>query len=109
MKPWKSLNGLSKWLIRIAVAIWIYTRFFDTLMNFNVSEPNFYFAIGFTITGILLIAGGFRQTLTVVAGLILLLLAVLLLVINYGGITSGFAQLLLIASVGAFFLANGNK
>jgi hypothetical protein len=109
MKPWKSLNGISKWLMRIAIVLWVYTRFSSTLMNFNVHEPNFYFAIGFIITAIMLFAGGFRQTLTVVAGLLLLLLSVILLVLNYNGITTGFAQLLLVASVGGMFLSNGNK
>jgi hypothetical protein len=109
MKPWKSLNGISKWLMRFAIAIWIYTRFFYTLMNFNVSHANFYFAAGFIIAGILLLAGGFRQTLTVVAGLLLLILSVLLLVIEFSGVTAGFAQLLLVASAGGMFLAIGNK
>jgi hypothetical protein len=109
MTPWKSFAGIAKWTIRISLAIFIYTRFFHTLLTFNVNEINFYFALGFIITGFLMLAGGFKQTLTVVAGLVIFLLSVFQIILSYNGVTTGFAQWLLVGSIGLYFLATGNK
>lgn len=110
MKPWKSLSGIASWLMRLALIVFIYHRFFGIFLQFNLSGQLFYFAAAFIVFGSLLLVGGFiRQTLTVVGGLGLLILSVLQIVVNFNGLDSSFVQWLLISSLSLYFLSNGNK
>ncbi len=110
MNPWKKLSGIATWSMRIALVLVIYTRFFGIFMQFNVDRLNFYLAAGFIVMGFLLLAGGFfKQSVTVVAGLGILVLAVVHIVMGYIGLTPTLAHWLLIASAGFYFLTNGNR
>lgn len=110
MNPWRNFAGVASWVMRLALVFVIYTRFFGILMQFRIDTLNFYFAAGFIIMGFLLLAGGFfKQTVTVVAGLGILLLSIAQMVMGYGGISPSLAQWLLIASAGLYFLTHGNK
>lgn len=110
MKPWKSLSGIASWAMRLALVVFIYHRFFGIFMQFNLSGQQFWFATGFIVFGLLLLIGGFtKNSLTVVAGLGLLILSILQLVTVYQGFTGILVQWLIISSLSLYFLSNGNK
>jgi len=110
MKPWKSLSGIAVWIMRLSVVLFIYTRFFGIFMQFNLQERSFYIATAFLLSGLLLLLGGFlRQSLTVIAGLALVILAGLQIFLQFNWITPSLALWLLFGSVGLYFLTNGNK
>lgn len=110
MKPWKSLSGIASWAMRLALVVFIYHRFFGIFMQFNLSAQGFWFAAGFIVFGLLLLIGGFtKNSLTVIAGLGLLILSVMQLVTGYQGFSGILVQWLIICSLSLYFLSNGNK
>jgi len=110
MKPWKKLSGMVSWLLRLALVLVIYTRFFGIFMQFTIDTTNFYFAAGFVISAFLLLAGGFfKESVTVIAGLIITILVAIKIVMGFNGLTPMLAQWLLMGSASLYFLANGNK
>ena len=110
MNPWKNLTGVASWTMRLALVLFIYTRFFGVFMQFNFNTQNFWFAAAFVIFGILLLVGGFtRQGLTVISGLVILILALLQIIPGYIGVSPTLATWLLVAAGGFYFLTHGNK
>ncbi|MFN3554430.1 MAG: hypothetical protein ACK4VN_00545 [Bacteroidales bacterium] len=111
MNPWKSLTGLSSWLMRVAMMLAIFALFFNSFMNFNLSSLSFFIAAGFVVFGVLLFVGGFlsKHSLTVIAGLVIFILCGLQAYWSFNGITNAFAQYLVMGSVALFFVTNGNK
>lgn len=111
MKPLKSFTGFASWLMRISVLLIVFAAFFDTFMAFNIKELSFYIAAGFMVFGLLLFIGGFmgKPTLSVLSGLVILLLSALQAYWAFKGINISFAHWIMLASVGLFFLASGNK
>jgi len=110
MNPWKKLTGAASWLIRISVVMVIYTRMFGIFMQFNLGDTSFFISAGLLLGAVLLLAGGFfKQALTVVAGLLILILSVIQIALGYEGISPTLAIWALTASSGLFFLAYGNK
>jgi hypothetical protein len=110
MKPWKSLSGIAIWIMRLSMALFIYTRFFGIFMQFNLQDRSFYIAGAYLISGVLLLVGGFsKQSLTVIAGLALVVLTAIQIFLQFNGITPSLALWLLSGSVGLYFLTNGNK
>ncbi len=110
MKPWKSISGIASWLMRLSLVLFIYHRFFGIMLQFDFSQQRFYFAAGFVLFGVLLLIGGFaKQSLTVIAALVLFLLAVLHLVTGFNGITAHLVQWAMVSALCLFFVTNGNK
>ena len=111
MKPWTSFYGLAKWLMRIAILMVVFTKFYDTFMEFQLNTFGFYIAAIYVIFGVLLFVGGFlsKPTLTVISALLLLLVSIYMAVDSFDGITETFAQNVLLGSVALFFFADGNK
>ena len=110
MKPVKSLRTLSYWLLRLAAASIIYVQFFHTFIDFKIKELSFLIAALYVIFAVLLFIGGFLSSarLTVVCGLIILILSIVKMFLAGISIYSIINNLTL-ASLGLYFLANGNK
>lgn len=110
MKPWKKLSGMVSWLLRVALVLVIYTRFFGIFMQFNIDTTNFYFAAGFVVSAFLLLTGGFfKESFTVIAGLIITILVAIKIVMGFNGLTPMLAQWLMMGAASLYFLSNGNK
>lgn len=111
MNPWKNLTGLASWIMRIAIMLMIFAWFFQSFMNFNLTNPGFYMATAFVVLGIMLFVGGFlsKHSLTVLSAVGLLILSALQAYWGFNGITGVFAQWLLMGSVSLYFVTNGNK
>lgn len=111
MNPWKNLTGLSSWLMRIAAILMLFAWFFNTFINFNLNQPQFFLATVFLVFGLLLFTGGFlrKHSLTVVSAIVLLILSVLQAYWSYNGITGVFAQWVVMSSVFFYFVTHGNK
>ena len=110
MNPWKNLSGVASWTMRLALVLFIYTRFFGIFMQFNLSNYNFWFAAAFVVFGVLLLVGGFtKQGFTVLSGLMILILALLQIIPGYSGVSPTLATWLLVTAGGFYFLTHGNK
>lgn len=110
MNPWRNFTGLASWVLRIALVLYIYTRFFGIFMQFNQQLTSFWVSAGFTALAVLLLMGGFlKQTLTVLAGLGIVILALAQIFITFNGITPALAQYFLLGAGGLYFLSHGNK
>ncbi len=109
MEPMKSLVPLGKWLLRITVALIIYTSFLDAALTFSFSGMVYFIALAMVIFAILLLVGGFlkKNSVTVISGLVILILSVILMFIDgisIGTVIGNFAT----ASIGLYFMARGN-
>ena len=111
MKPVKSLFPLFSWLLRIAILVAVYSRFFHIFKAIDFSSVSFYISAAFSLFSLLLFFGGFskKHTLTILSGLFIALLSIYQMVqlgfeIN---IHLSFYGLLLSASL--LFIAVGNK
>jgi len=112
MEPVKAFFPLSTWLLRLAILVVIYILFFTALRTFNVHNANFWFAVGFTLCGILLFIGGFfnKSTMTVVTAWLLLLGCIYKLVMHYAFDKGSIAALYFVfAALALFFISIGNK
>ncbi len=110
MNPWKKLTGVASWLIRLSLILVIYTRTFGIFMQLDFADTDFYIAAGFILAAVLLLVGGFfKQGLTVVAGLLILILSAIQITIAFDGITPTLSIWALTGSAGLFFLSYGNK
>lgn len=110
MNPWRNFTGLASWVLRIALVLYIYTRFFGIFMQFNLNVQSFWVAAGFVAMALMLLLGGFfKQTLTVLAGLGIVILAIAQIFITFNGISPSLAQYFLLGAGGLYFLTHGNK
>lgn len=112
MKPLKGIVPLAMWLMRIAILLFVYVAFFESinLLNFKVLE--FYISAAFTLFSVLLLVGGFLKTssLTVISALFLFILSIYKIVdISSGGLGLTLAMFGLFATISLFFMAAGNK
>ncbi len=111
MKPLNTFSGIAKWVLRIAILMVVFTKYYDTFMLFNLNSLAFYVSAIFIVFGVLLFIGGFlsKPNLTVISALFLLLAFVYMSVISFDGITEQFAINVLGGAVALLFLADGNK
>ncbi|MGD2033675.1 MAG: hypothetical protein PVF73_01365 [Bacteroidales bacterium] len=109
MEPIRSLVPLAKWLLRIAVALIVYTQFLSTALSFSFDNAYYFLALAMVIFAILLVVGGFlkKHSMTVISGLVLLVLSVILMFtggISLASIIGNFTT----AAIGFYFMARGN-
>lgn len=112
MKPVKALLPLSIWLLRIATLLLIFQMHWFDLKDLQFSHPGFILALIFVVIALMVIAGGLfaKPWMTIIAGIFLFGLSVyeIFLIQHEGLRLSGMAYLVL-ASLGLFFVANGNN
>ncbi len=111
MKPWTSFYDVAKWVLRIAILMVVFTKFYDTFMDFELNAFEFYISAVYVVFGVLLFIGGFlsKPNLTVISGLLLLLPSIYMAVKSFDGITETFALNVLLGGVALFFFTVGNK
>lgn len=112
MKPLKGILPLSTWLMRIAIMLFVYLAFFDTIKSLQFKSVDFFIALAFGVFSLLLFVGGFvkSQTLTVVSALILLIVSVFEIVdVSKAGLNATLSIFALVASISLYFLAAGNS
>lgn len=110
MEPMKSLMPIAKWLLRIAVALVVYSKFLGTVLSFSFKGSAYYVALLMVVFTILLLVGGFlkKSSVTVVSGLTILVVSLILMF--SGGITiETIAANFITAAIGFYFMASGNK
>ncbi|MFW6018977.1 MAG: hypothetical protein ACOCPM_00195 [Bacteroidales bacterium] len=111
MKPVKSLFPLFSWLIRIAILLAVYTRFFHLLKTLAFSSISFYIAAAFHLFALLLFFGGFakKHTLTILSGLFIAALSIYQMVKLGFVINTNLSFYGLLLSGSLLFIALGNK
>ena len=112
MKPLKTTIPLSRWLLRICLAAFVFFTYFDTFIEMSFNGLGFYFAALYIIFGALLIIGGFlpKHSMTVISGLVIFILSVYQLIKSFSGeINEYLLVYLLPASIAFFFLSTGNN
>ena len=110
MEPMKSLLPIAKWLLRLAVALVVYSKFLSTALSFSFKGSAYYVAIFMVVFTILLIVGGFlkKSSMTVISGLGILVISLILMF--SGGITiDTVAANFITAAIGFYFMASGNQ
>ena len=110
MEPMKSLFPVAKWLLRIAIALVVYSKFLYTALSFSFKGSAYYVSLLMVIFTILLVVGGFlkKSSMTVISGLAILVISIILMF--SGGITiDSVAANFLTAAIGFYFMASGNK
>lgn len=111
MKPLKSLEPFSKWLLRIGVLLFVIAHYWDDLKAMEFKTVHSFLIVLFFIFGAGLFIGGFKKngTLTVISGMLVFAISGYFVFRGFSGI---FDQDLLLfifpASVGLFFLSKGN-
>jgi hypothetical protein len=110
MEPIKSFVPLAKWFLRVALLIFVYVAYYETVMSFDFSSKSFFIALAMIVMTILLFFGGFLNspTLTVISGALIFLLSVAQMFlggISFAIVLSYFTP----AALGFYFLARGNK
>lgn len=112
MEPIRTLFPMSTWLMRLAVLLLVYICFFTTYRTPDLNKTDFYIALGFGVSGMLLFVGGFlkKSGLTVISAA-LLFIGCLYKIITYYAFSHGrFVAIYgIFAAVTFFFIANGNK
>lgn len=112
MKPIKILSPVFNWIMRIALVLYAYAMYFDTLSSFQFNNLGYFVALIFTLFSLLLFIGGFMQqtTITVISALILLLIEIYQLTYSINpGLDKSFAVFLMIAGITGHFLSHGRK
>ncbi|MCF8359457.1 MAG: hypothetical protein K9H26_11895 [Prolixibacteraceae bacterium] len=111
MKPFKAAVTFSKWLLRIALVVYLIAYYHDTIFYFDFLDVSFIFAIIYVFAAICLLLGGFRKdsNITVYASLILLIAVAFNFYLDIGSGFFGVIYHFLPLSIAFFFLANGNK
>jgi len=112
MEPVRSLYAISTWLLRIAMLVMVYILYFSTLRSPEIHNLPFWIAAGFALFSMLLFVGGFmkKNAMTVISGLILTLGCVYKAVMHFFfSQQGGIALFVVVAAIGLFFFANGNK
>lgn len=111
MKPIKSLEPLSKWLLRIGVLLFVVAHYWDAFKKFEVKSIQNLLILVFFLFGALLFVGGFRKngSLTVVSGLLVFGISAYFIIRGFGGVfDKDLLFFIFPASAGLFFCAKGN-
>lgn len=112
MKPVKGLLPFATWLMRMAIAFFVFVTFFAVLKGFEYKSIQFYVAVVYVVFGTLLVIGGFmsKPGITVFSGLMLFLVSVYkIIMMSSDGFDTGLAHYFLIATVALYFFTAGNK
>jgi len=110
MEPVKSFLPFAKWLLRIALALLIYIRYFDLVETLKFDSAAYFISALLLIFGVLVLIGGFnkKSDLTVISGLLIFLLALIMVFVD----GFSFNRLLIhfpVSAMGFYFMARGNK
>jgi len=109
MNPIKSLVPVGKWLLRVAVAIVLYSYYFKMFEKFKFDSLEYIIAFVLVVCAVTIIVGGFlkNNTLTVVSGLVICALSVIMIFadgLEFDIILKHFVP----AAIGFYFMARGN-
>ncbi|MFO8055472.1 MAG: hypothetical protein R6U19_09970 [Bacteroidales bacterium] len=111
MKPFKNLFPLVLWLLRLALVLVVYVRFFENLKAFNYNSLSFFISAAFTLFALLLLVGGFgrKHGLTMLSGMVIAVLSVYQMIqLNFvTGHSLALYSLMTVA--GLVFVSNGNR
>ncbi|MEX0986816.1 MAG: hypothetical protein WD052_05005 [Bacteroidales bacterium] len=110
MRPQKSFVSLAKWLLRIALAIIVFSLYFDRISDLDFSSLIWYISVFMVLFTILLIVGVFvkKESLTVISGLVVAVLSVIMIFmgnVDLDAIVTHCAPL----AIGFYFMARGNR
>jgi uncharacterized membrane protein HdeD (DUF308 family) len=112
MKPLKNGLSFANWLFRIGLLVMLLTLFVSRLSNFTPGEKEFYIALAFVASGLLLFIGGFmsKPNITIISGSVIVGLSVFKIISLYAGAFNPLmASFLIILSVGFYFICTGNN
>lgn len=112
MKPVKGLLQLATWLMRLAIAFFVFVAFFHTVKTFDFKSIQFYVATAFIVFSSLLFIGGFlsKPGITVFSGLMLFFASVYEIIFLFSvGINAELAIYAVIATSSFYFVTAGNK
>jgi hypothetical protein len=112
MKPVKALLPFATWLMRLAVAFFVFVTFLHILKSFDLKSIHFYVAVVFIVFGTLLFIGGFMKKpgITVFSGLMLFFASVYKIILIFSaGLTTELAIFCIVATISLFFVTVGNK
>jgi hypothetical protein len=112
MKPVKGIQPFATWLMRLAVAFFVFLTFFSTLKGFEYKSIQFYVAVSYIVFGSLLFIGGFmsKPGITVFSGLMLFLVSVYRIVMfSSEKFDTTLVMYSLVATVSLYFFTAGNK
>jgi len=112
MKPAKGLLQFASWLMRLAIAFFVYVVFMHNLKTFDFKSIHFYVAVAFIVFGSLLFIGGFlsKPGITVFSGLMLFFASIYEIIILFSaGVSAELATYSVIATTALYFVTSGNK
>jgi hypothetical protein len=111
MKPFKAGVAVSKWLLRIALVLYLLVFYHDTLLFFDFLEVSFVFAVIYVLGAITLLVGGFRKdgNITVYSSFILLIAIGFNVYFDARDGFFGLIRHMMPLSIAFYFLSNGNK
>lgn len=111
MKPLKSGVTFSKWILRIALVVYLIAYYHATLFYFDFRDVTFIFALVYVLAAIFLFIGGFKKqdNITVYSSLLLLVVVAFNIYLDAVDGIYGVISHLLPLSIAIFFLTHGNK
>lgn len=110
MKPIKSFIPFAKWLLRIAIAVFVYMNYFDTALTFSFRGLPYFVALSIVILAVLILIGGLLKgsTLTMISGFLLFAAVFVQLIMVSGFSVNGLIGIYPLAAIGFYFFASGN-
>lgn len=111
MKPIKSLEPFSKWMLRIGVLLFVIVHYWDDFKKIEIKSLHSVLILVFFLFGTLLFVGGLRKNgaLTVVSGLLVFLISGYFIFKGFSGVfDKDLLFFIFPASVGLFFSSKGN-
>jgi len=112
MKPFKGVDPIAMWVLRIAMLLFAFTYYFATFKSFNLESLNFWFAlVNLIFCGLLFVAGFVKdQQLTLWSALIMVIVSIFGVVMEFSnGITPNMAIYALTGGISLLFLSRGNR
>lgn len=111
MKPLKSGISLAKWMLRIALVLYLVVFYHGTLLHIDFLDVSFIFALIYVVAAVALLVGGFRKedNITVYSALMLMVAVAFNIYIDLADGIYGVVNHLLPFSIAFFFISNGNK
>ena len=112
MKPIKSIIPVAKWLLRVAAVAIVYSNgHIGSALGFSFNGLLYFIALTYTILVLLLMVGAFLKSskLTVISGLLLLVICLIDLFALTGFSVPNLLSILPLATIGFYFMAQGNS
>lgn len=111
MKPIKGLAVFAAWGLRSALLFSLYIMFWPEVNNWSFDNMNYFIALGFLLSGIVLFISGFtkKSSGTIISSLVIAILMGYQIFVNWNGIGELAAIWIFILASSLYFVANGNK